>query len=170
MGIKTLFSEQQIKSRVVELAKQIRRDYDGEELVIVCVLNGAFIFCADLIREVNESIYVDFIKASSYGDNKVSSGNLRVEMDLKVSIEGKHVLIVEDIVDTGLTLSCLIEKLKARNPASLKLASFLHKPSQTKYSVNIDYLGFEIDNLFVVGYGLDYAGKYRELPFVGVLE
>ena len=170
MGIKTLFSEQQIKYRVIELAKQIRSDYDGEELVIVCVLNGAFVFCADLIREINESIYVDFIKASSYGDNKVSSGNLKVEMDLKVSIEGKHVIIVEDIVDTGLTLSCLMEKLKARKPASLKLASFLHKPSQTKYPVNIDYLGFEIDNLFVIGYGLDYAGKFRELPFVGVLE
>jgi hypoxanthine phosphoribosyltransferase len=152
------------------LANQINSDYKDKELVVVCVLNGAFVFCSDLIRKIDQPIYVDFVKVSSYGDQKVSSGNLKVDLDLKVDIQGKHVLVVEDIVDTGLTLSCLMEKFNSLNPASLKLASFLHKPDKTKFEVPIDYLGFEIPDSFVIGYGLDYAGLYRELPYLGVLE
>ena len=168
MAIEVLISEEKIKNRISELAKNIEQDYQGKDLVVVCILNGAFIFCADIVREVNNSIYVDFMKASSYGDATVSSGNLKIDLDLKVDIEGKHVLLVEDIVDTGLTLTNILDRLGKRKPASIKLASLLYKPARNQFPINIDYLGFSIDDLFVIGYGLDYAGKYRELPYIGV--
>ena len=170
MPVRSLISKEEIQHRIIQLANQINSDYRGKDLVVVCVLNGAFVFCSDLIRRVDQPILVDFVKVSSYGDQKVSSGNLKIDLDLKVDLKGKHVLVVEDIVDTGLTLSCLMERFSSLGPASLKLASFLHKPGQTKFEVDIDYLGFEIPNLFVVGYGLDYAGLHRELPYLGVLE
>ena len=168
MAIDVLISEAQIKEKVKELAMAIENDYQGKELVVVCVLNGAFVFCSDLVRQVKNSIYVDFMKASSYGDSTVSSGNLKVDLDLKVDIENKHVLLIEDIVDTGLTLTNILKRLSKRKPASIKLASLLYKEARNKYPVNIDYLGFSIDDLFVIGYGLDYAGKFRELPYIGV--
>jgi hypoxanthine phosphoribosyltransferase len=168
MAIDVLISESQIKEKVKELAMAIENDYQGKELVVVCVLNGAFVFCSDLVRQVKNSIYVDFMKASSYGDSTVSSGNLKVDLDLKVDIENKHVLLIEDIVDTGLTLTNILKRLSKRKPASIKLASLLYKEARNKYPVNIDYLGFSIDDLFVIGYGLDYAGKFRELPYIGV--
>ena len=168
MAIDVLISESQIQNRIQQLASEIENDYKGKELVVVCVLNGAFIFCSDLVRKVKNPIYVDFMKASSYGDATVSSGNLKVDLDLKVDIENKHVLLVEDIVDTGLTLTNILDRLGKRKPASIKLASLLFKEARNVHPVKIDYLGFPIDDLFVIGYGLDYAGKYRELPYIGV--
>ncbi len=168
MAIDVLISKESIENRIIDIAKEIDKDYEGKDLVVVCVLNGAFVFCSDLIRKMQKHVYVDFMKASSYGESTVSSGNLRIDLDLKVDIEGKHVLLIEDIVDTGLTLTNIIERLSKRNPASLKLASLLFKKARNKYPVPIDYLGFDIEDLFVIGYGLDFAGKYRELPYIGV--
>ncbi len=168
MAIDVLISEEKLDNRITELANKIELDYEGKDLVVVCILNGAFVFCADLVRKVNNSIYVDFMKASSYGDSTVSSGNLKIDLDLKVDIEGKHVLLVEDIVDTGLTLTNILNRLGKRKPASIKLASLLYKPARNEFPLDIDYLGFSIDDLFVIGYGLDYAGKFRELPYIGV--
>ena len=168
MAIDVLISQDQIRTRIAQIARQIEADYDQKELVVVCILNGAFVFCSDLVREINNPIFVDFMKASSYGDATVSSGNLKIDLDLKVDIENKHVLLVEDIVDTGLTLTNILDRLNQRKPASIKLASLLFKEARNQYPVNIDYLGFPIDDLFVIGYGLDYAGKYRELPYIGV--
>lgn len=168
MSISTLVSRDELEKRIKILAKQINDDYQGKELVVVCILNGAFVFCADLVRLLEIPIYMDFMKASSYGDSTESSGHLKIDLDLKVDIQGKHVLLVEDIVDTGLTLTNIIQRLSKRNPASLKLASLLYKEARNKYPLEIDYLGFDIEDLFVIGYGLDYAGKYRELPYIGV--
>ena len=168
MSINVLISEEKIKERIFQLAEKIDSDYEGKELVVVCVLNGAFIFCSDLIRSMKKDVFVDFMKASSYGDSTESSGNLKIDLDLKVDIENKHVLLIEDIVDTGLTLTNIIKRLSDRKPASLKLASLLYKEARNIYPVEVDYLGFDIDDLFVIGYGLDFAGKYRELPYIGV--
>tara|TARA_B100000886_G_C20278872_1_gene430287 strand:- start:226 stop:747 length:522 start_codon:yes stop_codon:yes gene_type:complete len=168
MAVDVLISQEEIQQRVKQLANKIESDYLGKDLVVICILNGAFVFCSDLIRNLKNSVYVDFMKASSYGDSTVSSGNLKIDLDLKVDIENKHVLLIEDIVDTGLTLTNILDRLSKRNPASIKLASLLFKEARNKYPVNIDYLGFSIDDLFVIGYGLDYAGKFRELPFIGV--
>jgi hypoxanthine phosphoribosyltransferase len=168
MSVETFISEEKIKQRVAELGKQITEDFAGEEIVVVGVLNGAFMFCADLIRQINLPITLEFLAVSSYGDATTSSGEVKINMDLKREIAGKNVLIVEDIVDTGLTLSTLLEIMKVRKPKSLKLASLLHKPAKQTHEVPIDYLAFEIEDKFVIGYGLDYAGKYRELPYIGV--
>ena len=168
MPIEVMINEEEIKKRTQDLAAKIDRDYDGKDLVVVCILNGAFIFCSDLIRCLNRPVYVDFMKASSYGDSTESSGELKIDMDLKVDIKDKHVLLIEDIVDTGLTLTRIIEHLGKRNPASMKLASLLFKDCRSQFKVDVDYLGFKIDDHFVIGYGLDFAGKYRELPYIGV--
>ena len=168
MSIEVMINENEIKARIEELASKIDDDYEGKELVVVCILNGAFIFCSDLIRKISKPVYVDFMKASSYGDSTESSGDLKIDMDLKVDIKDKHVLLVEDIVDTGLTLTRIIDHLGKRGPASMKLASLLFKDCRSKYKVDVDYLGFKIDDHFVIGYGLDFAGKYRELPYIGV--
>jgi len=168
MSIEVYFSTEQIQSRVAELGAQISKDYQGKELAVVGVLNGSYVFCADLVREINNPLTVDFVAASSYGDGQESSGKVDLRMDVKHSIEGKHVLLVEDIVDTGITISSLIEIFKDRNIASLKVASLLHKPARTVRPVEIDYLAFEIEDKFVIGYGLDFAGRYRELPYIGI--
>lgn len=170
MGVKVYLSEEKIQKRIQELADQINRDYAGKELMVVGVLNGAFMFCADLIRKIKVPITLEFISASSYGDGTESSGRVNINMDIKRDMKGQHVLLIEDIVDTGLTLSSLMRVLETRNPASMKLCSFLYKPARLKHPVNIDYLAFEIEDHFVIGYGLDYAGKYRELPYVGIYE
>ncbi len=162
-------SEQEIAERVQALAHAITLDYGNTELVVVCVLKGAFVFCADLIKKIQLPLQLEFIAVSSYGDLQKSSGRVKLEMDLTCSIEGKHVLLVEDIVDTGLTVSYLKNMLWARRPADVKLASLLYKPANLKHDVEIDYLAFEIEDKFVIGYGLDYAGRYRELPFIGIL-
>lgn len=170
MSVKVYLSQEKINQRVTELADQINRDYAGKELMVIGVLNGAFMFTADLIRKIKVPVTLEFISASSYGDGTESSGRVNINMDIKRDMKGQHVLLVEDIVDTGLTLSSLMRVLETRNPASLKLCSFLYKPARLKHPVNIDYLAFEIEDHFVIGYGLDYAGKFRELPYVGIYE
>lgn len=168
MAIDVYLSEDKIKERVIELANKINKDYAGKEIVVVGVLNGAFMFCADLIRHINVPVTLDFIAASSYGEETESSGQVKIEWDLKNEIKGKHILLVEDIVDTGLTIKSLKALLGSREPASIKLASLLFKPARNIHPVDIDYLAFEIDDKFVIGYGLDYAGRYRELPYIGI--
>lgn len=164
-----MISEEEIALRIAELGRAITHDFENEELVVICVLKGAFMFCSDLIKKVNLPVRLEFISLSSYGDSTNSSGNVRLEMDITANVEGKNVLVVEDIVDTGLTIKTLMEMLELRKPKTVKLASLLFKPVKLKHKVNIDYLGFEIEDKFVIGYGLDYAGRYRELPYIGVL-
>lgn len=165
----TLIPEEEISMRIEALGKAVTRDFEDEELIIICVLKGAFMFCSDLIKQINRPLKLEFISLSSYGDGTHSSGNVRLEMDITANIEGKNVLIVEDIVDSGLTIKTLMEMLALRKPKTVKLASLLFKPVKLKHKVNIDYLGFEIEDKFVIGYGLDYAGRYRELPYIGIL-
>jgi hypoxanthine phosphoribosyltransferase len=164
-----LITEEEISLRIEALGKAITKDFENQELVVICVLKGAFVFCSDLIKKINRPVSLEFISLSSYGDSTNSSGNVRLEMDITANIEGKNVLIIEDIVDTGLTIKTLMEMLSVRKPKSIKLASLLFKPVKLKHNVNIDYLGFEIEDKFVIGYGLDYAGRYRELPYIGIL-
>jgi hypoxanthine phosphoribosyltransferase len=164
-----LITEDEISLRIESLGNAITKDFENEDLVVICVLKGSFMFCSDLIKKINRPLKLEFISLSSYGDSTNSSGNVRLEMDITANIEGKNVLIVEDIVDTGLTIKTLLELLSVRNPKNIRLASLLFKPSKLKYKVKIDYLGFEIEDKFVIGYGLDYAGRYRELPYIGML-
>lgn len=158
-----------IAARVRELGARIAEDYRGRELRVVCVLKGSFVFAADLVRAIDLPLEVDFLGVRSYGDSTETSGVVQITSDLTRSIENTDVLLVEDIVDTGLTLRFLLENLGTRSPRSLKLAALLHKPARSRVHVNIDYLGFTIDDVFVVGYGLDAAQRYRNLPYVGVL-
>jgi hypoxanthine phosphoribosyltransferase len=158
-----------LQQRVAALGAQITTDYAGAELVVVPVLMGSFIFAADLVRAVGLPLTLDFLAVRSYGDATLSSGIVQLTQDLSRSIEGKHVLLVEDIVDTGLTIDFLLTSMASRGARSVKLASLLHKPARSKRVVNIDYLGFTIEDVFVVGYGLDHAQRFRNLPYVGVL-
>lgn len=167
MAHKVFISSEQIKNRISELGSLITRDYQGQEVVFIGVLNGAFMFLADLIREVKLSVDMDFIQAKSY-EGTHSTGEIKILKDTKLDLKNKNVIIVEDIVDTGLTINKLKEILKDRGPKSLKLCSLLHKPARTVHHTEIDYLGFEIEDKFVIGYGLDFDGKYRELPYIGV--
>lgn len=164
-----LITEKQIKEKIAELGKKITQDYQGKNLVFVGVLRGAVIFMADLARAISIPMIFDFIAISSYGAATESSGVVRILKDLDETIEGKDVLIIEDIIDTGLTLDYLVRILKSRNPASLKVCAFLNKNTRRKAKVKVDYLGFDIPNKFVVGYGLDYAGKFRNIPYVFTL-
>jgi hypoxanthine phosphoribosyltransferase len=168
--ISTLISQEELHKRVKELAQQISKDYAGRDLMIIAVLKGSFIFLADLIRELDPHVAIDFTGISSYGASTQSSGEVRITKDLEQSVAGRHVLLVEDIVDTGLTLRYLVDALRARQPASLKVCALLDKPARRRVRIGLDYYGFIIPNAFVVGYGLDYNEKYRGLPFVGVLE
>ena len=167
-----LITEQQIKRRVRQLGKQISKDYEGKELVLIGILKGAAIFLADLAREITIPVDYDFVAISSYGADTRSSGVVRLLKDLDESIESKHVLVVEDIVDTGWTLrlSYIVENLRSRKAASVRVCTLLDKPSRRKVDVGIDYYGFIVEDKYVVGYGLDYDGKYRGLPFIGVLK
>jgi hypoxanthine phosphoribosyltransferase len=166
---KELISADAIAARVAELGAQITKDYAGraEDIVVICVLKGSVIFASDLVRHIGLPIYLDFIGISSYGDATVSSGVVQITQDLSRPIEGKHVIVVEDIVDTGHTVHYLLENFATRRPASIKLASLLHKPERAERQIPIDYLGFTIPNKFVVGYGLDIAQQFRNLPFIG---
>lgn len=168
--VRSLISAERIAERVAELAQQISRDYADRSLVLLGVLKGSFVFTADLARAIDLPARVEFLGVRSYGDDTKSSGVVQITQDLTRPVEGDHIVIVEDIIDTGLTISYLREQLRSRNPASVKVASLLHKPARMKREVEIDYLGFTIDDVFVVGYGLDYAERYRNLPFLGVLE
>lgn len=165
-----LLSEEQIQQRVRELAQQVSEDYQGKDLLLVCVLKGGVVFLTDLMRHLSIPHAVDFMAISSYGASTESSGVVRILMDLNTSIEGKNVLIVEDIVDTGHTLDYILRNLSTRLPASLKVCALLNKPSRRLLEVPLDYVGFDIPNKFVIGYGLDFGEKYRNLPFVGVLK
>lgn len=164
-----LYTEAEIKKRVVELGKEITKDYQGQDLVLIGILKGAIVFFSDLMREIETPVTVDFMAVSSYGESHESSGAVRILKDLDVSIENRHVLIVEDIVDTGLTLAYLKRILQSRNPLSIKVASFLDKPERRQVDTKADYVGYAIPDKFVIGYGLDFAEQYRSLPYIGVL-
>jgi len=168
-GLDVLFDAPTVAARVQALGAQITKDYLGKELVVVSVLKGSVIFFADLVRAIELPLEMDFLGVSSYGSSTESTGVVRVTHDLSRSVAGKHVLVVEDIVDTGLTMSYLLANLKTRQPASVRLCSLLHKPARTIRPVPIDFLGFTIEDLFVVGYGLDWAEKLRNVPFIGVV-
>ena len=165
-----LLSEEKIQKRVAELGRQITEDYTGKEVVLVGVLKGAVVFFADLLRHIEGNVSMDFISCSSYGSSTVSSGVVRILKDLDRPVEGKHVIVVEDIVDTGTTLSYLLENLQSRKAASVRLCSLLNKPERRKVDVYVDYEGFVIPDEFVIGYGLDYDEKYRQLPYIGILK
>ncbi|SEN63679.1 hypoxanthine phosphoribosyltransferase [Lihuaxuella thermophila] len=165
-----LISEAEIAEKVTELGQMISRDYKDLNPLCICVLKGAVPFMADLIRKMEIPVEVDFMAVSSYGSSTKSSGVVRILKDLEASVEGRHVLVVEDIIDSGLTLSYLIAMLKGRKAASVKVATLLDKPARRTVDLKPDYCGFEIPDEFVVGYGLDYAEKYRNLPYIGVLK
>lgn len=164
-----MLSEDQIKVKVYDLAKQIEQDFKGEQLLVVGILKGASVFVSDLIRCIDLDVNIDFMSVSSYGNSTESSGTVKILKDLDVDIEGKNVLIVEDIIDSGLTLSNLVAALKTRNPKSLKLCTLLDKPQRRKVDIKVDYTGFVIEDKFIVGYGIDYAEKYRNLPYIGIV-
>ena len=164
-----LLSEQQIQGKIAELADAVARDYAGREVLLVGVLKGAVVVMADLTRHLRMSVEVDWMAVSSYGSGTKSSGVVRILKDLDRDISGQHVLVVEDIIDSGLTLSWLLRNLRSRQPASLEVLALLRKPEAAQVQVPVKYMGFDIPSVFVVGYGLDYAERYRELPYVGTL-
>jgi len=167
---RVLLSKDEIEDRVKELARAISEDYQGKELLLVGILKGAAVFLADLMRHMSIDVRIDFMAVSSYGASSKSTGVVRILKDLEQSIEGRHVLVVEDIVDTGLTLNYLLEILRARDPASVRICALLDKPSRREIEVPVDYKGFAIPDEFVVGYGLDFNEKYRHLPDIYVLK
>lgn len=170
-NLEVLYSEQQIRDRIHELGDEITRDYTGKDLVLVSVLKGSCVFLADLMRVIDLKLTIDFMSVSSYKNEMKSTGDVEILKDLSNSIRGKDVLVVEDIIDTGLTLSRLLDILGSRGANSIKLASFLDKPEpRIKKELKIDYIGFTVPNKFVVGYGLDAAGRYRNLPFIAVVK
>ena len=167
---RVLFSEEELDRRVSEIAAEINWDYAGKEPMLISVLRGSFVFMADLIRKIEVPCTVDFMSVSSYGRGTTSSGQVQITKDLSDDIEGKDIIVVEDILDTGNSLSYLLQLLQARKPASMKLCTLLDKPSRRVKEVHVDYTGFTIPDEFVVGYGLDYAEKYRNLPYIGILK
>ena len=165
-----MFTEEQIREKVIELGKQIENDYKGEEVLVVGILKGANVFTCDLIRQIDLDVKIDFMSVSSYGSGTESSGTVRILKDLDTDIKGRNALIVEDIIDSGRTLSNLVKELQIREPKSLKLCTLLDKPSRRVVDVDVEYVGFEIEDKFIVGYGIDYAEKYRNLPYIGIVE
>jgi hypoxanthine phosphoribosyltransferase len=168
--IPALIPAEVLHNRIIEMAHEIRADFEGEDLHLIGVLKGAVLFLSDLIRAMNGRVTIDFIALSSYGPGTTSSGEVRLIKDLDYGLEGRNVIIVEDIVDTGLTLHYLQEILRARNPKSLRTACLLSKPSRRQIEVKVEHIGFTIEDRFVVGYGLDYSEQYRNLPYIGVLQ
>ena len=169
-SIRTMIKEIELKERVAELGEEISEDYAGKDIHLICILRGGAFFMCDLARSITVPVTIDFMCLSSYGDATESSGIVRIAKDLDDAIEGKEVLIVEDIIDTGRTLHYLLDVLQHRNPKSLKLCTLLDKPDRREIDVPVDYIGFSIPDEFVIGYGLDFAQKYRNLPYVGVVE
>ena len=165
-----LLTKEQIAKRVEEMGKQITADYEGKDLLVVGILKGSVMFFADLTRNIGIPLHIDFMVASSYGNGTETSGKVNIKKDLSVDIKGRHVLLVEDIIDSGITMSQLKVERAKREPASLKLCALLSKPSRRKVDVDIDYCGYEVPDEFLVGYGLDYAENYRNLPVIGVLK
>jgi hypoxanthine phosphoribosyltransferase len=167
---KVIVSEQDIKDKIAELAKQVDADYGDKDVLLVGVLKGAVMFMADFARAMSRPVELEFMAVSSYGASTSSSGVVRILKDLDRDISGRHVLVIEDIIDSGLTLSWLLRNLASRNPASVEVVALFRKPDAVKVPVNVRYVGFDIANEFVVGYGLDYAERYRDMPYVGVLK
>jgi hypoxanthine phosphoribosyltransferase len=165
-----LYSEEVLAAKVQEIGERITADYLGKDLLVIGVLKGANIFLGDLVRKIDLPVQLDFIAASSYGASTESSGVVRILKDLDYSIEGKHVLIVEDIIDTGLTLHYLLDNFNSRNPESLAVCTLLDKPERRKVNIDVAYVGFDIPDEFIVGYGIDYAEKYRNLPYIATLK
>ncbi len=168
--VHVMLSEEEVEAKVVEMAAQIDKDYQGKTVHLICVLKGSVFFCCELAKRITVPVTIDFMSASSYGDDTKSSGKLVIKKDLDESIEGLDCIIIEDIIDSGNTLSLTQKMLADRNPASLKLCTLLDKPARRETEVDVDYTGFTIPDEFVVGYGLDYAQKYRNLPYIGILE
>jgi hypoxanthine phosphoribosyltransferase len=169
-NVRTLLSAEQISARVRELGAQITREYVDRRLVLVCVLKGSFVFTSDLARHIDLPLRIEFLGVRSYGEGTSTTGVVQITQDLTAPIEGEDILIVEDIVDTGLTISHLLQLLRTRMPSSVKVCALLNKPARSRVEVPIDYLGFTIEDKFVVGYGLDWAERYRNLPFIGIVE
>lgn len=167
--IDVLYTAEQVGARVAELGAQITRDYAGQDLVVVSVLKGSYIFSADLVRAIDLPVTIDFLGVSSYGSGTESSGVVRITSDLSRPVQGKHVLVVEDIVDSGLTMDFLLDNLRTRHPASVRVCTLLEKPSRAVRTIECHYRGFVIPDAFVVGYGLDYDERYRNVPFIGLL-
>lgn len=166
-----LIGEKEIQKRVEQIATEISKQYEGESLLVVGILRGAVMFMVDLVKKINvKDIKIDFMEVSSYGSSTISSGKINIKKDLNESIEGKNVLIVEDIIDTGNTLSYLIEYLKENNPKTIRLCTLFDKPERREREVKVDWVGFDVPNKFIVGYGLDYAQKYRNLPYIAELK
>ncbi len=165
-----MISEEEVNARIAEIAAQINEDYKGEEIVAIGILRGGVYFCTELTKRITIPVILDFMEASSYGAATSSSGQVNITKDLIEDIAGRHVIVVEDIIDTGRTLSLLLDNLRARKPKSLKLCTLLDKPERRIVQVPVDYNGFVIPNKFVIGYGMDYAQKYRNLPYIGVVE
>ena len=171
MNLKTLISADELQNKIKELADKIASDYKNQEVVMICVLRGAVYFAVDLSKYINStSLLMEFMQVSSYGNERESTGKIDIKKDIELDIKGKNVIIVEDIVDSGLTMDCLIKTIKERNPKTLKVCSLLSKPERRLVDVKIDYLGFEIPNKFVLGYGLDYDEYYRNLPYIAYVE
>ena len=168
--IVTMLSSEQIAARVRELGAEIAKEYKDRNLVLVVVLKGSFIFAADLCRAIDGNVRIDFLGVRSYGEGTETSGVVQITQDLSRPIAGEDVIIVEDIVDTGLTVAHLMDLFRTRGPRSVKVCSLLHKPARARVAVNVDFLGFTIEDKFVVGYGLDFAERYRNLPFIGIVE
>lgn len=166
---KVLISEKELMNKVEEIAKNIEKDFLGQEVVVVVVLKGASVFASDLIRKMNLDVKLDFIAASSYGMSTKSSGTVKILKDLDMDIEGKNVIIVEDIIDTGLTLKYLTENFRSRKPNSLKICTLLDKPERRKCHIDVDYVGFQIPDAFIVGYGIDCKEQFRNLPYIGIV-
>ena len=169
-SIRVLIEEEKVNERIQEIADQINRDYRGRELHMICVLKGGVFFMCELAKRIKLPVSLDFMSVSSYGDDTKSSGVVKIVKDLDQPLQGKDVLVVEDIIDSGRTLSYLLQMVRDRNPASVKLCTLLDKPDRRVVNVDVDYTGFEIPDEFVVGYGLDYAQHYRNLPYIGVVE
>lgn len=169
--IKILIDEEKLNTRIKQLADKISEDYKNEEIVLVCILRGAVYFAIDLSKKITDSVVIlDFMRASSYGNSKETTGNVELTIDLSTNIENKNVIIVEDIIDSGYTLNYLYDYLKKKNPKTLKICVLLDKKERRQKDIRIDYTAFEVENKFIVGYGLDYENKYRNLPYVGYVE
>lgn len=168
--LKVLIDEETLQNKIQEIADKIMEDYEGKEIVLICILKGSAFFTVDLAKKIKKDVKIEFIQVSSYGSATISSGAIELKLDLKESIQGKNVIVVEDIIDTGKTLSYLLDHLETRHPNSLKLCTLLDKPERRKYDVKVDYIGFQIPDKFVVGYGLDCDEHFRNLPYIAYIE
>lgn len=168
--IRVMISEEEVDAKIEEIGKKISEDYSGKQVHLICILKGSVFFCCELAKRITVPVSLDFMSVTSYGDGTKSSGIVKIAKDLDESLEGKEVIVIEDIIDSGRTLSYLLDVLEKRKPNSLKLCTLLDKPERRVTDVKVDYCGFEIPDEFVVGYGLDYAQKHRNLPYIGVVE